>query len=253
MALPVPLILSVAFLLIALARFAVAIGDDRFLASTRQASKAAYGFAMATTLFALPLIDLASTTAHLVPLGVFGLSGLFLAPPTRRYTFILTAAGFLAALIAAGAYIFAGPPFGLLMALPVALLFGHTPIPGRPSTRFLVGLPVGALLAWTLPSPLFLAPVPLLMMGLPHGAPYPVIGEEAQWDHKMMYYLGLLGTGIATMLALWAGAGGPLQDPSLDTAQVAVGLLGASILLVIVIKVIWGALDRFRSEPDELG
>lgn len=246
------LVLSIVFLAVALARFAVALGDDRFIASTRQASKAAYGFGIATTLFALPLIDVA-TGPSLVPLGIFALSGLFLAPPTRRHTFGVTVVAFVAVLLGAGAYAISGSPFGWILALPVALVLGHAPLPGRPSVRFLIGLPLGLALVWVLPTPLLLAPVPLLLLGLPHGAPYPILGEDPPWDHRMLYYLGLLGVAIATMLALNAGPGGPLVDPSIDRAQVTLALIGAGILLVLVFKAGFLAVQKLGAANDPEG
>lgn len=253
MAVPLLLILSATFLAVALIRFAVTLRDDQFLATTRQASKAAFGFGMVVSLMALPMIDL-PTEPFLVPLGVLGLSGLFLAPPTRRYTFVVGAVAFLATLLAAGAYVFLGPPAGLLLGLPVALLIGHAPLPGRPSLRFLAAIPLGLGLAWwlgTVATPLLLAPAAVLFFGLPHGAPYPVIEDEAPWDQKMLYYLALVGVAIAAMLSLNAGAGGPLQDPAIDQAQVTLALIGSGILLVFVFKAAFGAVRRFVTSDAE--
>lgn len=230
------LTLAIAFAVLALARFATAIGDGRFLASSHMASKAAFGFAMTISLFALPLTAVAAEP-FLVPLGIIGLSGLFLAPPTPRYSFLLAVAAYMVTLAAVGAHLFLGPPAGLLIALPVGLVVGHMPLPGRPSLRFLGGTAVAAGVALLLPSPVLLAPVAVLLLAVPTGGPYSVLDEEAPWDQRMLYYLGMGGMLLSTMVSLWVGAGQPLQDPAVQDAQLTVALIAAALLLIPVIKI----------------
>lgn len=241
---PLALTFAVALAVLAVARFAWACRDGRFLASTRMASKAAFGLAVALALFAVPLIELPAE-ALLVPLGTVGLAGLALAPPTPRRTFVLGLIAFVAALGAALVHVVLGEPFGILIAVPAALAVGHLPLPGRPSIRFLLAIPVLAGVAALLPTPLLLAPAVLLFFAVPARPPYAVLDDrEAAFDHKMVYYLGLAGVLLASMVALWAGAGGPLQDPALDDAQLAVGLLAAALLLLPILKVTFGIIRR---------
>lgn len=239
---------AIAFAAIAATRFAWACNDTTFLASTRQASKAAFGLAAALALFAVALIGLpdARVEALLVPLGVVGLAGLLLAPPTPRRTFVAGVAATAAALGAALVHVVVGHALvgAVLISLPVALAVGHLPLPGRPSVRFLAAIPVLAGVAAVLPSPLLLAPGALLFFAAPAQPAYAILPDEAPWDQRMMYYLGLVGALLAAMVALWAGAGGPLQDPRLDDAQLAVGLIAAALILVPIIKAGFGLLRR---------